>query len=328
MPTAKRPRHGSLQFYPRKRVNKFLPRVNWKPVSESSSVKEDCLLGFIGYKVGMATAVVKDNTDKSMTKGKRIALPVTILEVPNMKIFSVRFYKKGIVVKDVIVGNDKELKKKVKVPKEVKKDFSSVKEESFDDIRVIVYSVVKQTSVKKKPDLIELAVKSSDAKSKLDLVKGLIGKEIALADVMKWNLVDVRGLTKGKGIQGPVKRFGIKLRPHKSEKGLRKVGSIGPWHPARVTFRVPMAGQLGMFTRVNYNLHVLEIGDVRKEGEQNLNKKEGFKNYGNVKSSYVILSGSVQGSKKRQMLITPALRPTKKQNKKQYEFIGLEVNGK
>ena len=228
MPTAKRPRHGSLQFYPRKRVNKFLPRVNWKPVSESSSVKEDCLLGFIGYKVGMATAVVKDNTDKSMTKGKRIALPVTILEVPNMKIFSVRFYKKGIVVKDVIVGNDKELKKKVKVPKEVKKDFSSVKEESFDDIRVIVYSVVKQTSVKKKPDLIELAVKSSDAKSKLDLVKGLIGKEIALADVMKWNLVDVRGLTKGKGIQGPVKRFGIKLRPHKSEKGLRKVGSIGP----------------------------------------------------------------------------------------------------
>ena len=89
-----------------------------------------------------------------------------------------------------------------------------------------------------------------------------------------------------------------------------------------------MAGQLGMFTRVNYNLHVLEIGDVRKEGGQNLNKKEGFKNYGNVKSSYVILSGSVQGSKKRQMLITPALRPTKKQNKKQYEFIGLEVNGK
>ena len=68
----------------------------------------------------------------------------------------------------------------------------------------------------------------------------------------------MRGLTTGRGYQGPVKRFGIKLKPSKSEKGRRRPGSLGPWHPARVIFRVPMAGQLGMFTRVVYNNKILD----------------------------------------------------------------------
>jgi len=70
-------------------------------------------------------------------------------------------------------------------------------------------------------------------------------------------LVDIRGLTIGKGLQGPVKRFGITLKAHKSEKGQRSVGAIGSFHPTRVTFRVPRAGQLGMFTRVTYNNKLL-----------------------------------------------------------------------
>ena len=57
-----------MQFYPRKRIRKFLPSVNWSAVD----YEKDGVLGFIGYKVGMATAIVKDNTDKSMTKGKKI----------------------------------------------------------------------------------------------------------------------------------------------------------------------------------------------------------------------------------------------------------------
>ena len=72
--------------------------------------------------------------------------------------------------------------------------------------------------------------------------------------------VDLRGLTKGKGFQGPVKRFGITLKVKKSEKGQRRPGSLGPWHPARVIFRVPMAGQLGMFTRAIYNNKIVDIG--------------------------------------------------------------------
>jgi large subunit ribosomal protein L3 len=308
MPSKTRPRFGSLQFWPRKRVNKRLPSVNWKPV------KGEGVLGFIGYKVGMASAIVKDLTEHSMTKGKKITLPVTVLEVPNMKIFSVRFYKNGKVMKDVVVSIDKELKKKVKLPKNIGK-IEGI--DGFDDIRVVLYSLVKQTGLKKKPDMIELAIGAED---KLSFVKDLIGKEINLSDVIKTNLVDVRGLTKGKGFSGAVKRFGVTLRSHKSEKGIRGPGSIGPWHPARVTFRVPMPGQLGMFTRVHYNLNVIDSGNIK---EKNINFKEGIKHYGKIKTNYVVLTGSVQGSSKRQILVTPALRPSKKQAKKKFEMVGI-----
>src|SRR3989344_2809234 len=113
MPTRKSPRKGSLQFWPRKRASKFLPRVNWGSIDSEKGLK-----GFICYKSGMVSAYVKDNTEHSMTKGKKIILPVTILECPSMKIFSVRFYKNGIVSKEIIAENlDKELRKKIKMMK-------------------------------------------------------------------------------------------------------------------------------------------------------------------------------------------------------------------
>src|SRR3989344_4934927 len=122
MPTAKSPRKGSLQFWPRKRARKFLPRVNWNTISEDTKdSKSRGLPGFIGYKVGMKTAIVKDNTEHSMTKGKKIAIPVTIIECPNMKIYSVRFHKNGIVKEEIIStenlkSDSKELKRKIKIP--------------------------------------------------------------------------------------------------------------------------------------------------------------------------------------------------------------------
>ena len=82
----KRPRKGSLQFWPRKRAAKFLPSANWKPI------KGEGLLGFITYTAGMASVAIKDDTDKSMTQGKQLIVPATILEVPHMKIFSIRLH--------------------------------------------------------------------------------------------------------------------------------------------------------------------------------------------------------------------------------------------
>lgn len=309
MPTAKRPRRGSLQFWPRKRASKVLPSANWNPISS----KEQGLLGFVGYKAGMSTAIVKDGAEKTTTAKKQIATPVTVLEVPNMKIYSVRFYKHKKPLSEIVVSNDKELKKKLRAPKTAK-TLDKVPE-GYDDIRVIVYSLAKQTSVKKTPDVIEIGVQADD---KLEYVKSLIGKEISLADVLHDKMVDVRGVTKGKGTQGPVKRFGITLRFHKSEKGVRKVGSIAPWHPARVTYRTPMAGQMGLFTRIIYNLHVLGSGKI---AENDINPANGFKDYGKIKTSYILLKGSVQGPAKRQILITPALRPSKVQTRRNYELM-------
>ncbi|MEK6945766.1 MAG: 50S ribosomal protein L3 [Nanoarchaeota archaeon] len=314
MPTRKSPRKGSLQYWPRKRASKFLPSVNWNSINtESKGLK-----GIIAYKAGMMSAHVKDKTPDSMTKGKKIAIPVTILECPANKILSVRFYKNGIVAKEIWAESlDKELAKKIKLPKKKFGKLEDVKEHEYDDIRAILYSEAKKTEIKKIPDLSEIGL-SGDIKEKFEFVKTHLGKEISVEDVFKaGELIDTRGLTKGRGLQGAVRRFGIQLKSHKSEKGRRRAGSLGPWHPARVTFRVPQAGQLGMFTRVTYNNKIIAIKKTPDSPLKNI------KNYGDVNTNYIVVYGSIQGPSKRQLILTKSLRPNRKQLKKDYEFMEL-----
>lgn len=306
------PRKGSMQYWPRKRARKILPSPNWKAIGADSQKK---LNSFIAYKAGMASACVKDETADSMTKGKKIIVPVTILECPSMKIFSVRLYKNGKAMKDILAENlEKDLKRKVKLPKSSKKvsEFG----EGYDDLRIICYSMIKKTNIKKTPDLTEISLAGS-LSDKVSFVKENLSKEITISQLFaKGELVDVRGLTKGKGFQGPVKRYGITLKSHKSEKGQRRPGALGSFHPGRTTMYAPMAGQIGMFTRITYNHKIMDLGKAE-------DKFKTIKNFGDIKTDYIILAGSVQGVPKRPVLITPPLRKTKKQSKKNFELIEL-----
>ena len=303
-------RSGSLQFYPRVRAKKIVPSVNWKPLDKEGVG----FMGFVGYKVGMVSVFAKDDGADSMTKGKRVIVPATLVECPAMKIYSVRFYRDGKVSKDVVVSNDKILKKSVKLGKKVGEMGDDI---DFDDVRVIMYSGVEKTGIgKKKVDLVEVGV-SGNKNEKLAFIKENLGKEISVGDVFSDGLVDIRGVTKGYGTCGPVKRFGISLKSHKSEKGQRRPGSLAPWHPARVTFRAPQAGQLGMFTRIVYNNKIIDLGKSADKPLKNI------KNYGNINTNYIIVYGSVQGPAKRQLLITSPLRQTKKQSKKNYGLVEL-----
>lgn len=309
-------RDGSLQYWPRNRARKILPSVNWSPVPENAKGN---LRGFIGYKVGMVSVYAKDNTPDSMIKGKRTAIPATIIECPELKIYSVRLYKNHQIVKEVIVGFDEELKDKLKKPKKIDAKVLDDVKVDYDDVRVIVYSNAKKTGFKKSPDIIELAL-SGKKEDKLKFVKEKIGKEISISEVFSEGLVDIHGVTKAFGLQGPVKRFGISLKFHKSEKGVRRPGSLGPWHPARVTFRVAMAGQTGYFTRIAYNSLILQVKNIK---DKDINQKGGFHKYGNIKTSYMILKGSVPGTKKRPIMMVPSIRPTPKKAKQKFEVIEL-----
>lgn len=329
------PRAGSLQYWPRKRIYRFLPSVNWDVIKASG------LKGFIAYKVGMATSYVKDSTSNSLTKDKKMFLGCSVLEIPPMKIFSVRFYKNNHVIDEVLNPNSsKELKHILKLPKTYSKKIEDVKD--YDDLRLIVYSEVDKTGIKKTPDLAEVGL-GGNLDEKLAFAKDKMNKEILFSEVFKeTKLIDVRGLTKGRGLAGSMKRFGIKRRQHKSEKGVRRAGTLGPWHPAHVVFRVPLAGQLGLFTRVQYNSKILASGKIQENQEKSsqssdfsgpqkskdfcgdINKQEGFMHYGKIKTEYVIVQGSVQGPAKRQVLLTKTLRPTRSQEKLNYEFLGLK----
>ncbi len=318
-----RPRHGSLQFWPRKRAEKMLPSVNWKPITARNSDKKS-LLGFIAYKVGMKSAFVKDITPNSMTKDKKVIIPVTILEVPPMKILSIRAYKDGKVRTEVLAHNlDKELKRKVRMPKAKSSKLEELEKNigSYNKITIVAYSLVGKTGIKKAPDISEIAIGGANAGEQFAFAKVHFDKEMKATEVLKdIKLMDVRGVTIGKGFTGPVKRYGLELRQHKSEKGRRRPGSLAPWHPARTTYMSPNAGQMGLFTRAVYNNQVLMLNDTEKF---KINPNEGFKNYGVIKNEFIILRGSVQGPSKRAVIITAPLRKTKKQEKKKFEFIEL-----
>jgi len=73
-------------------------------------------------------------------------------------------------------------------------------------------------------------------------------------------MIDIIGVTKGKGFESTIKRFGTKKLPRKTHRGLRRIGCIGAWHPARVRFEVPRAGQLGYHHRTELNKKVYRIG--------------------------------------------------------------------
>lgn len=312
MPERNAPRKGSLQYVPRKRAGKILPKTNWSSINAGKSLK-----GFIAYKAGMASVQVKDSTPNSMSKDKDIILPATILECPQMKIYSVRFYKNGEVKKDALTGNfDKELKKKLKPTKKQLENIESV--DDYDDLSIIVYSIPKKTNIKKAPDFTEVGL-NGNVDEKMNFIKENLNKEISVSDIFdEGQLVDFRGTTKGKGFEGPVSRFGLKLKSIKSEKGQRRPGSLGPWHPARATFRAAQAGQGGMHTRMEINKKILSISRASEQEIKNL------KHYGDVKSDYIIVYGSIMGPAKRQLLMTAPQRESKEQSKKSYELVEIK----
>lgn len=306
MPKARNPRHGSMQVWPRVRAKRAYPRIN-----RFSESKEAKMLGFAGYKAGMTHIIITDGGKNSMTKGDDISVPVTIIECPPVRIAGARMYKKKYRVLqpagEIMAKPDKELSRKLSTSKKDTKKPDAVKAEDFDDIRLLVQTQPKMTGLgKKKPELFEVCIGGSK-EDKLNFAKENLGKELSVKDVFsEGQLVDVHAVTKGKGNQGPVKRFGIKIKTRKAEKVKRGPGSLGDWKH-KMTWRVAHAGQMGYHNRLDYNKQIMMIGDETDK----VNMPGGIKHYGNLKNTYLLIKGSVPGPAKRMVRLETAMRPAK-----------------
>lgn len=300
MPKPLAPRHGSMQFWPRKRASRPYARIrSWPGIDES------LLLGFAGYKAGMTHVKIRDNSN-SPNKGQLISIPTTIIECPPLKPFSLRFYKKTpdnlqLLTEILSSSLDKELKRKLRLPKKsLKKEIPN----NYDELYLLVYTQPKLVSSipKKKPEIFEIKLPNN-----LEYAKSLLEKEIKISEIFKpGQLVDIHAVSKAHGFQGPMRRFGIGLRQKKSEKATRNPGSLGPWKQQQhVMYRVAHAGQTGYHTRTEYNKLILKIGNNPKE----INPKGGFPHYGLVKNDYILVKGSIPGSKKRLIRFIPSIRP-------------------
>ncbi len=243
-----------------------------------------------------------------------VSVPVTIIECPPLKIAGVRFYKNAYqgkqVLTEVWAKPGKDIKRKLNVSKKDPKSLDSVQTDNVSDVTIIVQTQPKFAAFgKKKPELFEMGVGGS-VQDQIAFAKENFGKELSVKDVFKeGQFIDAHAVTTGKGTQGPVKRLGVKIRAAKAEKTKRGPGSLGGWVAQMHTmYRMAFAGQMGFHNRVDYNKQILKIGDDPKE----VNPKGGLVNYGEVKSTFLLVKGSIPGPKKRLIRLKTALRPIKR----------------
>jgi large subunit ribosomal protein L3 len=314
MSNVRKPRRGSMAYWPRKRASRSYPRIRqWS----NQHFDKANLLGFAGYKVGMTHLLGIDNKKTSPTKEEEVGMPVTVVECPPLKILSARFYKKNaygfFVAKDIMFKLSKDLVRTISVSKKTQdaKELEQINPDDYAEITVVVYTQPRLSGIgKKKPEIFEMKLGGAN-KDKLEFIKAHADKEISFDQVFREaQTVDTHGITKGKGIQGPVKRFGISLKQAKTEKGRRQPGSRGAWCAQQHTmYRTAYSGQTGYHQRTELNKQIVKIGSKADE----INPKDGFVHYGKVKTTYVLIKGSVQGTKKRLIIMTQPVRPPKKE---------------
>ncbi len=310
-----RPRRGSLAFSPRKRAKSIVPRVRSWP--ECDRVR---MQGFAGYKAGMTHVVMIDDRKNSPTYGEEVVVPVTVIETPPMKVAAVRVYKKtqyGMQIASEVWSNnlDDFLDRRLNLPKK-EPDVEKLKkavEDGASEVRVVTYTQPYLiTGVPKKvPDVMEHKI-GGNVEEALDYAISKLGGEIGISEVFdEGAIIDVIAITKGKGFQGPVKRWGVITlnAKHARSSKHRRVGTLGPWNPHHVRWTVPQAGQMGFHQRTEYNKRLIKIGE---NGEE-ITPKGGFLHYGVIRTQYVLVTGSVPGPVKRLIRMRDAIRPPKAQ---------------
>ncbi|MEM2342059.1 MAG: 50S ribosomal protein L3 [Candidatus Bathyarchaeia archaeon] len=326
------PKRGSLAYLPRGRASRSIGRIRYWPEVKEGPV----LLGFAGYKAGMTYAIVVNNEPGSPNFGKEVVQPVTVIDAPPIYIAAFRAYirdESGLKTLTEIWANPlpKDFERLITIPKKVSDEMIEEKlkriEDSLNNIvefRVLAATQPRLTSVpKKKPDLMEIKVGGGTLKEQFEYIKRILGKIVSVNEVFKeGQFVDVVAISKGKGFQGPVKRWGVRILQHKSRKTKRGVGTLGAWGLKRVIYTVPRAGQMGYHQRIEYNKRIIKIGNDGKE----ITPEGGFLHYGLVKGSYVMLSGSVPGPSKRLIRLRYPARPPKRiiETPPQITFISLE----
>jgi len=298
------PRRGSMAFYPRVRARSLESRVRtWSdPKLEKSS-----LLGFAGYKVTNLNVLSVDDREKTPNYGKNFMNSSTLIATPPLKIIGIRAYAETAYGKNAIFDafakdNDKYLSKKASFTyKEGKLDEINAHIDKIKHVVAIVSSYPATASLsQKKPFVWEIPIGGKDTKTKIDYVVSNFGKQVNINDVFETGqFIDISAITRGKGIEGPITRFGVKRKQHKSRKSVRALGTLGPISPAVVTYTVPRQGQRGFHQRTEYNKRILVISNSEKDNDFKINPKGGFEHFGMIKNDYIIVKGSVPGVPKR-----------------------------
>lgn len=167
------------------------------------------------------------------------------------------------------------------------------------------YNAVQVTAGTKRAALVNKPLAGHYAKAKVEAGRGLWEFRCEAEELAKFNvggelkadevftvgqIVDVAGITKGKGFQGTIKKYNFTMgdATHGNSLSHRSPGSIGQRQtPGRVFPGKKMAGHMGAVRRSAMNLEVVKI-----DSERHL----------------IAIKGSVPGSAGGNVIIRPAVK--------------------
>lgn len=266
-----------------------------------------------GFKAGCLQVVSIDDRDKTPNAGKQLVSLGTLIVTPPVTVVGMRGYTKDNAGyhADFDVYSDN-LPKKITKKIDLKSgEDAEKKSKDLKDVRricAVVAIVPKDAGLEqKRPYIFEAPVDGGSMEARAEYVRNMMGREVRISDIFRTGgAVDVAAITKGKGWQGVIKRYGAKRKQHKSRKSVRELGSLGPISPQYVMYTVPRAGQMGFHQRVEYNKRIMVMGNT--EDEQRVTPAGGFKHFGNVRGDYIILKGSVPGTYRRLIKMRPQIR--------------------
>jgi len=334
------PRHGSLQYLPKKRTKHHQGRIRSFPKDNATAAPH--LTAFIGYKAGMTHVVREIERPGSKLHKKEAVESATILETPPMIIIGVvgyvatphglrtlttvwathlsdevkrRFYKNWYHSKKKAFT--KYAKKASEKPAEYEAELNRIKSHA-QVVRVLAHTQIRKLKLRQKvANLLEIQVNGGDVSAKVEFARNLFEKSVEVSQVFsEGETLDVCAATRGHGYAGVISRWGVTRLPRKTHRGLRKVACIGAWHPARVKTTVARAGQQGYHHRTEINKRVLRIGkkgDTKSAStESDLTEKGitpvgGFPHYGVVNEDWLLVKGCVSGSRKRPVTLRKSL---------------------
>jgi large subunit ribosomal protein L3e len=335
------PRHGSLGFLPRKRTNHHRGKVKTFPKDKPE--EKPHFTAFMGFKAGMTHICREVVKPGSLAHKKEVVEAVTIVETPPIVVVGLVGYvetPRGLRTLTTVFAQHLSEAFKRRMYKNwyhsKKKAFTKYSKKYTDEgrkpidkelerivkycqvIRVIVHSQPKKVGLgQKKAHVMEIQINGGTAQEKVDFAKSWFEKEVPVAGVFQQNeMIDVLGVTKGKGYEGVTTRWGTTRLPRKTHRGLRKVGCIGAWHPANVQYSVARAGQNGYHHRTELNKKIYRVGagtdkhNASTEADISLKAitpMGGFPHYGVVDEDWLMLKGCVMGPKKRVLTLRKSL---------------------
>merc|ERR1712212_943924 len=343
------PRHGSLKFLPKKRCTR--PRGKPKSFPKDDASQPIHLTAFIGFKAGMTHVVREAEKPGSAINKKEVVEPVTIVETPPLKVIGVtgyidtpdgprsiktvwaahlsdevrrRYYKNWFCSKKKAFSKAAKRWETDDGKQSIDRDLAMLKKYS-KTVRALCHTQMKGLSLRqKKAHLIEIQVNGGTIAEKVDWCQEKFEKDVSVNTVFtEAEMIDCIGITKGRGYHGVTSRWHTKKLPRKTHKGLRKVACIGAWHPSRVAFSVPRAGQKGYHhrTEINKKIYRMGAGYAMKDGklvknnaatdydlaDKSITPMGGFPHYGEVKQDFILLKGCCIGPKKRVLTLRKSL---------------------